>query len=95
MITTCAFFSSGPRSFPEQNRAVGDFVSAIIWGEAGRVKDYCSMAVLEDGRLIARHALSQLAPFGGAGLWNWTSASLSEVALPSRDPGHVCCCPST
>jgi RimJ/RimL family protein N-acetyltransferase len=76
MITTAYF---GPRSFPEQNEAVGDFVSAIIWGEAGRVKDYCSMAVVEDGRLIAGTLYHNWHPSAGA--MELTSASLSRKWL--------------
>lgn len=38
---------------PDANKAVGDFVSVIMFGEKGKVKDYCSLAVHKDGQLIA------------------------------------------
>jgi len=44
---------SGPETEPEYNEAVGDFVSEIIYGKAGRIHNYCSMAVLKDGVAIA------------------------------------------
>lgn len=43
----------GPRSSPRENQAVGDFVSTVIWGEAGRVKDFCTMGVFHGGELVA------------------------------------------
>lgn len=43
----------GPQSFPEENRFVGDFVSEIVFGAPGRLEKYCTMAVLESGRLVA------------------------------------------
>lgn len=76
MITTAYF---GPRSFPEQNEAVGDFVSAIIWGRPCRTRDYCSMAVLEDGRLIAGTLYDNWNQKAGA--MELTSASLSRKWL--------------
>lgn len=45
---------SSQSHMPDMNRTVGDFVSERIWGEPGRFKDFCSMAVLDDkGQLIA------------------------------------------
>lgn len=73
MITTAYF---GPRSYPEQNRVVGDFVSSIIWGDTGRVRDYCSMAVMEDGRLIAGTLFHNY--YSEQGVIELTSASLSR-----------------
>lgn len=46
-------FYFGPKSFPKENQAVGDFVSALIWGEPGRVNDYCTMGVFHKDRLVA------------------------------------------
>lgn len=43
----------GPQTLPENNKAVGDFVSTGIWGAPDRIEKYCSMAVIEDGQLIA------------------------------------------
>lgn len=42
-----------PQNNPIENSAVGNFVSTGIWGEPDKIKDYSSMAVLEDGALIA------------------------------------------
>lgn len=50
MISTSYF---GPKSFPVENRAVGDFVSRVIWGKTGEIRDYCSAAMFDDGVLIA------------------------------------------
>lgn len=44
---------SGPETDPEFNEAVGDFVSNIIFGKAGKIHNYCSMAVLDEGVVIA------------------------------------------
>lgn len=49
-ISTACF---GPRSYPLENRAVGDFVSTGIWGDPGKITDYCSLAVFEGGKLVA------------------------------------------
>ncbi|MDF2809889.1 MAG: hypothetical protein K0S56_920 [Microvirga sp.] len=43
----------GPRSFPEENRIIGDFVSTILWGEPGRIQDYCTTAIFDGDKLIA------------------------------------------
>lgn len=44
---------SGPNDDPEFNEAIGDFVSNIIYGRPGRIENYCSMAVVDDGVIIA------------------------------------------
>jgi len=44
---------SGPKDDPEFNKAVGDFVSNIIYGEAAHIANYCSMAVVDEGTVIA------------------------------------------
>ncbi len=44
---------SGPDSDPDINRAIGDFVSNIIYGAAGKIENYCSMAVLDGDAVIA------------------------------------------
>ena len=44
---------SDPTRNAEFNAAVGDFVSQIIYGEPGRFERYSTLAVHDDGRLIA------------------------------------------
>lgn len=44
---------SGPDDDAEFNEAVGNFVSNIIYGQPGRIENYASMAVLDDGVVIA------------------------------------------
>lgn len=39
------FFSETHK--PDENRLVGDFVSRGIWGEPGRFRDFCTMAVTD------------------------------------------------
>lgn len=73
MITTAYF---GPRSYPYENRLVGDFVSSIIWGEPGRVESYCSMAVFDGEELIAGTLYHNHHP--ESGVIELTSASLSR-----------------
>lgn len=55
----------GPESSPSENRAVGDFVSRIIWGEPGRLEKYCTMGVFDKGRLIAGTAYHNWHPDDG------------------------------
>jgi len=44
---------SGPENDADFNEAIGDFVSSIIYGEPKRIANYCSMAVVDDGAVIA------------------------------------------
>jgi RimJ/RimL family protein N-acetyltransferase len=44
---------AGPRSAPSTNDAIGDFVSTEIWGEPGRITNYCSIGILDGDRLVA------------------------------------------
>lgn len=37
----------------KNNRIVGDFVSTIMFGRPGEIVNYCSMAVVRDGELVA------------------------------------------
>lgn len=37
----------------EFSQAVGDFVSVAIFGEPGKIADYCAAAIVDDDRLIA------------------------------------------
>lgn len=50
MMQTAYF---GPQSSPVENKAVGDFVSEIIFGAKGAIHDYCTMGVFEAGKLVA------------------------------------------
>lgn len=43
----------GPRSSPAMNRIVGDFVSNEIWGEPGRILDYCATGIFNGTDLVA------------------------------------------
>lgn len=43
----------GPKTNPQFNTVVGDFVSEFIWGTPGRFQLYGTMAVLSDETLIA------------------------------------------
>lgn len=73
MISTAYF---GPESSPENNRIVGEFVSCLIWGEPGRMRDYCSMGVFENGRLVAGTLYHNWYPDNG--VIELTSASLTR-----------------
>lgn len=44
---------SDPEKSPEFNEAVGEFVSCVIYGEGGHFASFCSLAVHDDGQLIA------------------------------------------
>ncbi len=44
---------SDPKRNAEFNEAIGDFVSERIYGEPGRFREYCSLAVVDQGRVIA------------------------------------------
>lgn len=43
----------GPRSSPLQNTTVGRFVCKTICGDPTAIRDFCSMAVMENGNLVA------------------------------------------
>lgn len=79
MIETHYF---GPHSFPEENKVVGDFVSRLIWGKSGRLTDYCSMGVFDDGRLIAGTLYHNYYPENG--VVELTSASTTKRWLTRR-----------
>jgi RimJ/RimL family protein N-acetyltransferase len=42
----------GPQSSPLENATVGRFVSELIWAKADAIRDFCSMAVMDDETLI-------------------------------------------
>lgn len=48
-IRTKYYFQS---TSPDNNKVVGDWVSTVIWGEPERLAKYCTMAVLDDDKLI-------------------------------------------
>lgn len=66
----------GPQTNPESNEIIGDFVSEVIWGEKGKIENYCSMAVIDDGKLIAGTLYHNWHP--DAGVIELSSASLSK-----------------
>lgn len=66
----------------EQNKAVGDFVSTGIWGETDRIEKYYSMAVLEDGKLIAGTLYHNWYP--DEGVMELSSFSLSKRWLTKK-----------
>lgn len=66
----------------EQNKAVGDFVSTGIWGEPDRIEKYYSMAVLEDGKLIAGTLYHNWYP--NEGVMELSSFSLSKRWLTKK-----------
>lgn len=73
MISTEYF---GPRSSPLENATIGRFISKLIWGNPDRLSDYCTMAVIENDRLIAGVAYHNWHP--ESGVIELTSASASK-----------------
>lgn len=73
MITTEYY---GPQTNPDANEIMGDFVSEIIWNQKGCIRDYCSMAVFENGAIIAGTLYHNWHP--EEGVIELTSASLSK-----------------
>lgn len=67
----------GPKTNPTNNEIIGDFVSTVIWGDKGKIENYCSMAIIDNGRLIA-----------GTLYHNWQEAEgvmeLSSASLSKR-----------
>ena len=72
----------GPRSAPAENKAVGDFVSRLIWGEAGQVAEYCSMGVFDGTKLVAGTLYHNWQE--DAGVIELTSASTTKRWLTRR-----------
>lgn len=77
MITTEYYAPDSP-----QNKTVGDFVSTGIWGEPDRLERYLTMAVLEDGNLIAGTVYHNWYP--EEGVIELTSFSLSKRWLTKK-----------
>lgn len=73
MIETRYF---GPLSSPLENVTVGRFVCDLIWQKADAIRDYCSMAVTDNGNLIAGTIYHNWHP--DSGVAELTSASLSK-----------------
>lgn len=73
MIETIEY---GPRSTPEANQTIGDFVSRQIWGVRGRIDNFCSMAVVDEGMLIAGVLYHNHYP--DAGVIEMTAASVDK-----------------
>jgi len=65
-----------PTASPVQNKIVGDFVSAIVFGAPDCLDKYCTMAVHEDGKLIAGTVYHNYHP--QEGVVELTSASTSK-----------------
>lgn len=70
---------AGPRSSPELNSAIGDFVSYEIWGEPGRVENFCSLGVFNSEKLIAGVLYHNHYP--DAGVIEMTAAAVSKLWL--------------
>lgn len=66
----------------ESNKAIGDFVSNGIWGQKECIDKYCSMAVIEDGKLIAGTLYHNWQP--EEGVIELSSFSLSKKWLTRR-----------
>lgn len=69
----------GPVSSPVPNRQVGDFLSMQLWGEPGRLADYCTMGVFHRGELVAGTAYHNWHP--DEGVIELTSASTTPKWL--------------
>lgn len=67
---------------PDLNKHVGDFVSSRIWGRPDVLRNYCSMAVLHDGALVAGTVFHNWHP--ESGVIELTSASINRRWL-TRD----------
>lgn len=67
---------SDVRQDAEFNAAVGDFVSGIIYGEPGRFERYCTLAVHDDGQLIAGVLYHHFHP--AAGVIEMSAAALDK-----------------
>lgn len=64
------------------NQIVGDFVSIGIWGEPQRIEKYASMAVLQDGKLIAGTLYHNY--YEDEGVVELSSFSLSKLWLTRK-----------
>lgn len=67
---------------PTNNEIIGDFVSEMIWKQKGCIQNYCSMAVYEDGNLIAATLYHNY--YSDEGVIELTSASNNKRWLTRR-----------
>lgn len=74
----------GPQSSPLENHMIGEFVSTGIWGKPDIIRDYCSMAVIDDttGKVIAGTLFHNWHP--EEGIIELSSFSLSKRWLTRR-----------
>lgn len=72
----------GPQSSADMNEAVGNTVSAAIWGEPGKLRDYCTMGVFLNGKLVAGTVYHNWHP--DAGVIELTSASSTRKWLTRK-----------
>jgi RimJ/RimL family protein N-acetyltransferase len=80
-----------PTASPVQNKIVGDFVSAIVFGAPDCLDKYCTMAVHEDGKLIAGTVYHNYHP--QEGVVELTSASTSKRWLTRPVINAMFCMP--
>lgn len=66
----------GPQSSPLQNSTVGRFVCELIWQKAEAIRDYCTMGVFDNDKLVAGTVYHNFFPKNG--VIELTSASLSK-----------------
>jgi RimJ/RimL family protein N-acetyltransferase len=67
---------AGPRSSPDLNQAIGDFVSIEIFGKPNQICNFCSMGVLDNDQLIAGVLYHNHYP--DAGVIELSAASISK-----------------
>lgn len=79
MISTQFFW---PSETPDQNKAVGDFVSFLTFGQPGVLRDFSSMAVVKDGVLIAGVLYQEY--YAGSGTIEISAASSSKVWMTRK-----------
>ena len=72
----------GPQSFPDENRAVGDFVSRICFGAPGGFADFCTMGVFDRGHLVAGTVYHNWHPECGAIELSSASSTRRWLARP-------------
>lgn len=66
----------GPQSSPLQNSTVGRFVCELIWQKAEAIRDYCTMGVFDNDKLVAGTIYHNWQPDNG--VIELSSASLSR-----------------
>jgi hypothetical protein len=71
-----------PSTSPGGNKAVGDFVSKIMFGEPGLLNNYSSMGVVKDGKLIAGVLFQEY--YAGSGTIELSAASTDRSWMTRR-----------